>query len=211
MKFIEMSRFKVLLTGCVLLLMLNCYQSYGDNFYVYYDAQSKIVKTERTPNQSTNISVELSGIKTWEAMAQIFTETPKVIKESDIGNNNLYFLYNSGIVDPHMFLLLLHGPVIEENLPQRTSATIALGYLYQLQGKLAEAGACYNDAIKAAKDAKDFTLETTVFAKLGTLQKQQGKLAEAEGCYNDALRAAKAAKDFTLETTVFAKLGTLQK
>ena len=95
MKFIEMSRFKVLLTGCVLLLMLNCYQSYADNFRVYYDIQSMTVKTEKISDPRSIISVELSGIQTWEAAAQMFRVALSIIiKQNSIRPSHLCFLNN---------------------------------------------------------------------------------------------------------------------
>ena len=205
MKFIEMSRFKALLTGCVLLLMLNCYQSYGDNFRVYYDTQSKTVKTERTPNQSETVIVDLSGIQTWETAAQIFEETRKIT----ITNNNLFFLYNSGPIDPSQFSVM-EEIVREENYTQEIEAFSTLSSLYMAHRKFPESEKSLNKVLRIAKEAKDPMQEANALNKLGILYNfQQDRLPVAEECYKNSLRIAKFVNNPFLAAKNLNELGTL--
>ena len=102
MKFIEMSRFKVLLTGCVLLLTLNCYQLYGTDFEVSYDPQSKTVIAKRTTDKSKHqahtLTVQLFGAleqNSWAIAADVFSTASDIPLGYCIGKDKLYFVCSS--------------------------------------------------------------------------------------------------------------------
>ena len=219
MKFIEMYRVKVLLTGCVLLLMLNCYQSYGDDFTFYYDAQSKTVKTliTRIPTLKEHcIYVQLSSITTWEAAAQLFNETQKKIKGNKISpsfSSSLWLLNGPILINP-CSISGLRGIVREENPRLEIKAFLSLGDLYKehgggLSGILAQA--CYEDALNAAKGAQDPSLEAMAYLGLGNLYRLLRRADQALRCHEDALNAAKGAQDPSLEAMVYLNLGNLHE
>ncbi len=212
MKFIEISMFKGLFTVCVLLLTLNCYQLYGDNVRVYYDAHDKSVKVHRTQNRSgitvETVSVDLTDVQTWEAAKKIFAEVRKNVWQINL-YIDLQFYHNDKIYNPN----LVHPDrlkriISEENSQQEGEAFFCLGDLfYKLKSEGAEA--CYNQAIFAANCAKDPSLAAKVFYNLGVFYEEQGKLEETERCYQSAVDAAMGAKNLSLKARAFLNLGNL--
>ncbi len=177
MKFIEMSKFKVVLTGCALLLMLNCYQLYGDDFRVFYDEQTNAAKTERTPNQSANISVELAGIQTWEAATDVFSTVVDVILFNNIRDNNPCFSDGSKLYLD--ILICLCNLEAQNNPPGKMETFQNLGNLFQIVRRFEAAELCYVEAMRIAKNKKDPLLMAALFQKLSMFYMVRGDTSSA--------------------------------
>ncbi len=212
-QFIEISRFKVLLTGSVLLLMLNCYQLYADNIRVYYDTQNNSVKTQRIANKPRItpdgcIVLDLTGVQTWEVAKTIFIEAQKRVEQSiDLKFANNGNIFNSDLV----FSWNLKGIISEKNPSQEAKAFFELGALLHKQGKLDDAERFYNSVRWAARIAKDSTIEAKAFLNLAILHKQQGYLEDAERDCKRAISLARVAEDHSMEVRCFYNLGLLHK
>ncbi len=232
MQFIEMSGFKMVLTGCVLLLTLNCYQLYGDDFRVYYDIQSKIVKTERIPDQSTNISIELSGIQTWEAATQIFAEELKIKEKENINkaeelkvkrgfyntrSDNVFVFHNNiPITSDTGMIVLLEKIVTDENPQQEVEAFLYLGSLY-------DCGSNGNDSLsytytfwwhaksKAKSSIKDLSERARALYIIAHYYATHRSYSNGEVCLKECLALAKRLGDCRMEAQVLEDLVCLYK
>jgi LuxR family maltose regulon positive regulatory protein len=91
-----------------------------------------------------------------------------------------------------------------DSLPERTAASWALGYTYQVQGEREKAAQLFSEAASMSRESNNLLIEIGALTSLGQIQESQNFLEEAERSY---LRVIDLAGEPPLPTACEAHLG----